>query len=471
MIRKAAKSLAFAAGMGIIAVPVNAMEGENLLKAIRNGDCSLVKSLLDQGMNYDIGEPCDGIRSGCALREATRAGQFDMVKLLVERGADVNARSFFPPALVWACELGRLDIAQLLLDHHADVHAGGFYGEDAPLKGAATSGNFELVQLLLEHNAFIHASDGTGPDAALRYAAQHGHTKIVHLLLRKGAHIHGGRNSPLPRAAVGGHTSTVNLLLDWGADIEDGGDTTPLIETARGGRIETAKLLLDRGANINASGGFLPQPSYALWLAVIFGHEKLVKLLIDRGVDMSSSAVARMRISDSDVTDFQIRTARLVLENGACVENGAALRWGGGIGKDVVRLLEFCSSHAFTLFRSNANNFIEEVQKGNQRVHPHQMMLWAVILNNMAVVQKLLALYPDTANAEYTAKDGITMTALMYASLFGFYDIVSLLVENGANIYRTNQQQSDAITLAARFGQYHIAGRLLILQAKNKNLF
>jgi ankyrin repeat protein len=83
-------------------------------------------------------------------------------------------------ALRWACKRGHLEIVQLLLEKGADVNAqGGEYGN--ALYAAADGGHLEIVQLLLEKGADINAQGGYYGNA-LQAAAQGGHRGIIGIL-------------------------------------------------------------------------------------------------------------------------------------------------------------------------------------------------------------------------------------------------------------------------------------------------
>ena len=80
-----------------------------------------------------------------------------MVRLLLDRGADINAQGgYYGNALQAAASLENEVIVRLLLDRGADVNArGGKY--DNPLQEAASRGNRFLVRLLFDHGADVES--------------------------------------------------------------------------------------------------------------------------------------------------------------------------------------------------------------------------------------------------------------------------------------------------------------------------
>ena len=117
---------------------------------------------------------------------AARNGQTDLVKFLVERGADLNYKS-----IGWS-----------------------------PLMAAVSSGRLDLVKFLVEKGADINARNRSSWTALL-VAAGKGHTEIVKFLVEKGADINVKRfgYSALSRARMNGDTATEKFLVERGADL------------------------------------------------------------------------------------------------------------------------------------------------------------------------------------------------------------------------------------------------------------
>jgi ankyrin repeat protein len=104
-----------------------------------------------------------------ALHLAVFGNQAEAVRVLIERGADVNVCSRGPiarvPPLGTAAFVGSAPLARLLLDAGADVDGQGEGGFTA-LHAAAQSGDTELVRLLLERGADASRSAADGTRAA-----------------------------------------------------------------------------------------------------------------------------------------------------------------------------------------------------------------------------------------------------------------------------------------------------------------
>lgn len=117
------------------------------------------------------------------------------VKLLLSFGASAIRDSGYPPLYHAAnsyvsskersSEAGK-EVAELLIQAGADVNARSGVGEQTPLHMAARRGNVNVVEALLNAEAEIEARDTKG-ETPLRRAVNCGHPEVVRLLLEHGA--------------------------------------------------------------------------------------------------------------------------------------------------------------------------------------------------------------------------------------------------------------------------------------------
>ncbi|OPY01452.1 MAG: Ankyrin repeat protein [Syntrophorhabdus sp. PtaB.Bin047] len=123
------------------------------------------------------------------FHEACRFGHPDIVRLLLEKGAKVNARRKDDghTPLHEACMHGHVDAASLLIEKGAKVNAKNTWGA-TPFHAACATGELDLARLLLEHGADLESR--TDADiTALHWACMYGHPDIVRLLIEKGADV------------------------------------------------------------------------------------------------------------------------------------------------------------------------------------------------------------------------------------------------------------------------------------------
>ena len=134
---------------------------ESLFQAVHNGDASAVSRLLRQGTNPDA-EDNDGIP---ALMAATLYAGTDSVKALLDHGANPNKTNRSgATALMWA--VPDLEKVKLLIARGADVNAQSSNMRRTPLLIAAGyPGSVEVLRLLISKGANLHAKDKYGMDA------------------------------------------------------------------------------------------------------------------------------------------------------------------------------------------------------------------------------------------------------------------------------------------------------------------
>jgi hypothetical protein len=96
-------------------------------------------------------------------------------------------RKSFYKAITWAAGSGEEQVVRLLIDKGADVN---YDARDAfdgsALECASKNGHEQVVRMLLDQGANVNAHSGS----ALRVASANGHERVVWLLLKKGADVH-----------------------------------------------------------------------------------------------------------------------------------------------------------------------------------------------------------------------------------------------------------------------------------------
>lgn len=197
------------------------------------------------------------------LIHASWTGDTASVRRLISDGADVNHPAYNErSALATAARGNRLQVVGILLDAGADINARG--GEYTPLEASARYNRIPIAKLLLKRGADPNVTNTVGY-TALTYAATNDHAEMVRLLLASGADINAHSwkgDTALIRASLWGLTGMVTLLLDHGASPNARNDygETALLLAAGAGRKETVALLLSRGAdpNIKDNNGVTP---------------------------------------------------------------------------------------------------------------------------------------------------------------------------------------------------------------------
>ena len=211
-----------------------------IFEAIASGDAKRVKRFLAREPDAASARDPDGVS---AVRRALYEGHEDLAELLVGAGARLDhfdaaalgdaealkrsigrrrslvralSEDGFTP-LHLAAYFGGVDAAKLLLERGADVHARSTnrsLPSLTPLQSAAAGRRTEVAALLLEHGADPNATQAGGW-TALHAAAANGNTELVRRLLKAGAkasQLSEDRTPPIEFAIVNGHRDVVALL-------------------------------------------------------------------------------------------------------------------------------------------------------------------------------------------------------------------------------------------------------------------
>ncbi len=122
---------------------------------------------------------------------AAYRGDLAEMKALFAEGVDVNASTGgggheTDPALIVAAGEGHIEVVKFLLDNGADVNIKGTNGIDTALMSAAGGGHKEIVKLLIDKGADVNAIGSKGR-TALAIAVDKNHSEIIEMLKRAGA--------------------------------------------------------------------------------------------------------------------------------------------------------------------------------------------------------------------------------------------------------------------------------------------
>ena len=153
---------------------------EDFFLAVKRDDAGAVQTLLSRGFDANVRDP----NGQHALFLAVREPSPNVVNTLLGwPKTEVESRNSADESpLMLAALKGHTEIVKRLVEKGADVNKPGW----APLHYAATNGHIEIMNLLLEHHAYIDASSPNG-STPLMMAALYGTASAVKLLLEAGA--------------------------------------------------------------------------------------------------------------------------------------------------------------------------------------------------------------------------------------------------------------------------------------------
>jgi ankyrin repeat protein len=163
-----------------------------LMLASMGGYTEIVKLLLNKGADVNVKEPTNG---RTALMMASEKGYAEIVKYLLVKGADANIRDTKngATALMWASQRGHTEIVRLLLDKGADVNAKAAIDGGTSLMLAAENNHPEVVKILLDNGADANIKNKNGVTASW-LASYKGYNNIAEMLLAKGSNVNDKNN-------------------------------------------------------------------------------------------------------------------------------------------------------------------------------------------------------------------------------------------------------------------------------------
>uniref|UniRef100_A0A8C7IDW1 Ankyrin repeat and SOCS box containing 2 n=1 Tax=Oncorhynchus kisutch TaxID=8019 RepID=A0A8C7IDW1_ONCKI len=364
-------------------------EQDTIVQAVLNGDVTMVQAMAKNNANNILWPDKYG---WIPLHEAAYYGQDQCVRVLLGaqpsmiNKCDLKGQT----ALILAVYREKVACVEMLLEKGADPDLAN-KDRETPLYKACESGNAEIVVMLLNHGAVVnkHCIQGC---TALQEAVSRNNVEICEILVQAGAKLSPTNMygiAPLFTAAQSGHEETLRFLIKQGADInsEASDGATALYEAAKNGHEDIVELLLSQDADANKAGkkGLLP-----LHIAAQRRADGIVSLLI--------KVTSKYRVNRSGVSPLHLAAecnrdtvVEILIE----------------AGYDVNAMLSDDRSMMYEDHRSTTLYFA--VANGN--VDAATMLLDAGAIPNL-----------DTFNP------------LLVALRQGSIELVTLLVEHGANV-------------------------------------
>ena len=180
-----------------------------IILAVRGNLVKRVDAYLSAGGNVNARTTGEWANGSTLLHHAADSGSFEVVKILIQSGADVEARNIYQGA--------------------------------TPLHRAAIQGHTDVIRLLLEQGAQINALTGDG-ETPLFESVTYGRLDVVRLLLRRGGRVNHTQSEHGPPIM-----KTVSI-----GDYDVVPEAPYFVWTGHEHTIPTLNLLIDHGANINA---------------------------------------------------------------------------------------------------------------------------------------------------------------------------------------------------------------------------
>lgn len=412
-------------------------DGHPLTTAVVYQDLTLVKTLLRAGASVDGHLRTTALQRLASTRTSQRVVSEDracIAQALLDAGANINAPigpglgevfaflqieddtiiipegDFFlldclATPIQLAAQEGDMELVHLLIDEGADINACPWEGLQfhIPWEEFWADLVYERTRVSYNHLPLMTALQG---------GVRNRDVTMLQAMLQQGAHVDERGPSgftPLQMAGVHGSADIIRLLISYGADInaaagQEGG-LTALQAAVTQGSIEKVQLCLAFGADVNAS----PSPVRGrteLQAAAETGDSGLLSLFLDAGGEVNAEAALKggRTCLQAAVEKRQLQMVQILLVHGADV-NAPASSLSGGLTALQAALV-------------NIRPFAKACPAEQEE------------LPELAILRAILKAGPDV-NAPASPENGIR--ALEAAIQGGRVDIVHTLLHMGAN--------------------------------------
>jgi ankyrin repeat protein len=313
-----------------------------LVAAAADGRVDEVKSCLARGVEVDGYDANDRQ----AMREAVKNGHAEVVRALIEGGADPEDRSNWSTMLIEAAEAGHVAVIHALIDGGADPRGVQALRENALMK-AVEKGQYDAARDLIDLGLDVNARDGRDRSALLR-AIMNRDAAMIELLKAAGAVEPDEAGKELLAATRAGDLDRVRALIAEGVDlaVKDSIDQTALEQAVEARCADIVDALLGAGAldrETEESRGRLMNR------AAFRRQPGIVRALLAAGADPDGSDGYQTALAEAaEKGDLEI--VRILLDAGADPNadpgGGTALTFAlRGRDPDVIALLRQHGAH------------------------------------------------------------------------------------------------------------------------------
>ncbi len=260
---------------------------ELLIEAVGKGDLLDVKYQIVKN-GADVNAKQNKYYGGnTALIVAVYKGYSEIIKYLISKGADVNAKNDGGDTALHIAIFKdkNKEIIELLIEKGADVNAKDNDGETALYKAVADK-KYEIAKYLISKGADINAKTNGGTTILMKVAGTKEYYKTVTTVERQKNSSYKVGTDVVKTTTVAGSEvlEMVKYLVEKGADINAKSEyLTPLSGATYNNNIEIVKYLVSKGADVNLASGDGETP---LMCASQFGYLAIVKYLISKGANV-----------------------------------------------------------------------------------------------------------------------------------------------------------------------------------------
>jgi ankyrin repeat protein len=423
-----------------------------------------LKVLLDAGVNVDSSSP-----DGTPLYLAAYHNHLDAVKLILSYKPFVDTRcpegDFWDTgytALHMAAYNGSTEMIRMLLEAGADSNIKTPKGA-SPLIVAAVKKREESIKILLEYNVDLEIVDSFG-DTVIHCMKAPTPLPIAKRLINRGANLkfrNKRRQTILDRAVANRDIPFVELLLDMKADINatDGVHGAALHRAVAAGDIEMSKLLISRGADVDLVHDWMHGTSLQAvfeWADSTIDQKDAIAryLLTQTNVDVNIHGGILGSALNSAILHGSLDIIKLLLERGADTRHPDP--W----GRQPLHLASLRSPEHVRLLLDSES--ADNVGIANKTVLGQTALHFAVATGNKDLVELILS--ESQGEISINQPDGDGWTPLLWACRpcdnWGNpnsvkADMIKLLLDHGADPWIQGRTWDDAKWSPLKMARYH----------------
>ncbi|EFQ34117.1 hypothetical protein CGRA01v4_12182 [Colletotrichum graminicola] len=360
-------------------------------------------------------------------------------------------------ALTIAAGTGNIEIARLLLKSGADIQTRARWG-DTPLEIAYKNSKWAVVQFLLENGAKLESADRFGC-TPLQGACERGNLAAVKLLLEAGANFHirdKRRRTLLHLACSKDDLETASFLIEAGADVQatDTNGQTPLFYTAREQKMYCFDLLLSHGADINHRDN---RGQTLVFEVINNWYGDSVKRLLDKKPDLTITDYS----GQTPLFEMRTRSSSSPLNAKLMIEAGINVAHSNNKGQTFLHVV--CSrgrddgSDEFLVFVQWA---FEHGLYINARDDTGRTPLLEAVQNRDEKLTLLLMQHGADPNAVDDQGWTPLSTVIDRDNSACSLELLSLLLENGADPRQPGPNGEGLLDMAVRLGKGELLGPL-----------
>lgn len=238
-----------------------------------------LQAIIEYLISLEVDLDAESDYSESALRNLSRRGRFDIIKTLLDAGANPSYLGW--DDLIFAVVFGTVDDCRKLLDAGASIKHKDRFLERTPFLLSIQVGDIEKAELLLHHGASLEEA-GYCDRPALMYTLTQDKSEMLKWLIARGGDINQTdkfNKTVLMEAAESGAFKCMDVLLRNGAEMQRPSELDDeAINLAS--NIETVRLLKNAGADINRVAG---DGYYLLKGAAEDGNFEFAKQLLELG--------------------------------------------------------------------------------------------------------------------------------------------------------------------------------------------